>query len=57
MSQGGVGDEDAMPPGFVLPVVSLKLAVIVVATLPIIMAYPFMQKYFDKGVMVGSIKG
>lgn len=57
MSQGGVGDEDAMPPGFVLPVVSLKLAVIVVATMPIIMAYPFMQKYFDKGVMVGSIKG
>lgn len=57
MSQGGVGDEDAMPVGFVLPVKSLKMACIVVATLPLIMAYPFMQKYFDKGVMVGSIKG
>lgn len=57
MSQSGVGDEDAMPPGFILPVKSLKMACIVVATLPIIMAYPFMQKYFDKGVMVGSIKG
>lgn len=57
MSQGGVGDEDAMPPGFVLPVVSLKLAVIVVATFPIVCCYPFMQKYFDKGVMMGSVKG
>lgn len=57
MSQSGVGDEDAMPPGFILPVKSLKMACIVVATLPIIAAYPFMQKYFDKGVMAGSIKG
>lgn len=57
MSQSGVGDEDAMPPGFILPVKSLKMACIVVSTLPIIMAYPFMQKYFDKGVMTGSIKG
>lgn len=57
MSQSGVGDEDAMPPGFVLPVDSLKMACIVIATVPIILAYPFMQKYFDKGVMVGSVKG
>lgn len=57
MSQSGVGDEDAMPPGFVLPVKSLKMACIVVSTLPIIAAYPFMQKYFDEGVMSGSIKG
>lgn len=57
MSQSGVGDDDAMPPGFILPVKSLKMACIVVSTMPIIMAYPFMQKYFDKGVMAGSIKG
>ncbi len=57
MSQSGVGDEDAMPPGFVLPVKSLKMACIVISTVPIIAAYPFMQKYFDKGVMTGSIKG
>ena len=57
MSQSGVGDEDAMPPGFVLPVKSLKMACIVISTIPIIAAYPFMQKYFDKGVMAGSIKG
>lgn len=57
MSQSGVGDEDAMPPGFVLPVKSLKMACIVISTVPIIAAYPFMQKYFDKGVMTGSLKG
>lgn len=36
---------------------SVKYATIMVATLPIIMIYPFIQKYFVKGVMVGSIKG
>lgn len=36
---------------------SLKFATIIVSTLPIIMAYPFIQKYFVKGVMIGSVKG
>ncbi len=36
---------------------SLKAAVLVVSTLPILIAYPFLQKYFVKGMMVGSIKG
>lgn len=40
-----------------LLVESMKYAVIVVATLPIMCLYPFVQKYFVKGVMVGSIKG
>jgi len=35
----------------------LKYGVIVVSTLPVIAAYPFLQKYFVKGVMVGAIKG
>ena len=34
-----------------------KYAVIIVSVLPILMVYPFIQKYFTKGVMVGSIKG
>ena len=29
----------------------------VVSTLPVICIYPFIQKYFEKGVMIGSIKG
>ena len=36
---------------------SLKFAVIVAATLPMMLFYPFMQRYFVKGVMMGSIKG
>ena len=35
----------------------IKAATIMVATLPIILFYPFLQKYFVKGVMVGSLKG
>ncbi len=35
----------------------IKNAVIVVGTLPIFVLYPFIQKYFVKGVMIGSIKG
>ncbi len=34
-----------------------KYGVIVVSTLPIIALYPFLQKYFVKGVMIGSLKG
>lgn len=36
---------------------SLKYAVIMVATVPILIVYPFLQKYFSKGVMIGAVKG
>ena len=35
----------------------VKYAIIIVSTLPILVIYPFIQKYFDKGVMIGAIKG
>lgn len=35
----------------------IKYAVMIVATLPIIVVYPFLQRFFVKGVMIGSIKG
>ena len=35
----------------------LKYALIVVSSLPILVLYPFLQKYFVKGVMIGSVKG
>lgn len=36
---------------------AMQSAAIIVTTIPVLMAYPFIQKYFVKGVMVGSIKG
>lgn len=35
----------------------IKYSVIVIASVPLMIVYPFIQKYFDKGVMLGSIKG
>lgn len=35
----------------------LKYAVILVSSLPLLVLYPFFQKYFEKGVMIGGIKG
>lgn len=35
----------------------IKYALIIVASLPVLILYPFIQKYFTKGVMIGSIKG
>lgn len=35
----------------------IKYSLIVVSTVPILCAYPFVQKYFEKGVMIGSVKG
>lgn len=36
---------------------TIKYAVTVVATIPILCVYPFLQKYFEKGVMLGAVKG
>ncbi|MDD6175645.1 MAG: carbohydrate ABC transporter permease [Firmicutes bacterium] len=35
----------------------LKYALIIVSSAPLLIVYPFLQKYFDKGVMLGSVKG
>ena len=35
----------------------LKYATIIISSLPLIVMYPFFQKYFDAGIMVGSVKG
>ena len=36
---------------------TIKYALIVISTLPILAAYPFLQRYFVKGVMIGAVKG
>ena len=36
---------------------TMKMATLIVAILPIMCVYPFVQKYFEKGVLIGSVKG
>ncbi|PWV90543.1 carbohydrate ABC transporter membrane protein 2 (CUT1 family) [Paenibacillus cellulosilyticus] len=58
LSQAAAGDLNSMDPNFVKPPEqSIKMAVIVVGTVPILMVYPFLQKHFAKGVLLGSVKG
>lgn len=58
LSQGGVGDSTQFDAGFIVPPPqTIKMAVIVISTLPILLVYPFLQKHFAKGVLLGSIKG
>ncbi len=47
---GGGGDDELIGEG-------VKYATMVVATVPIMCLYPFLQRYFTKGVMIGSVKG
>jgi putative aldouronate transport system permease protein len=41
---------------YAFPEQGLKFAVIVIATVPILLVYPFLQKHFAKGVLIGSVK-
>jgi putative aldouronate transport system permease protein len=43
-------------PSALFPQQGLKFAVIVLATIPILLVYPFLQKHFAKGVLIGSVK-
>jgi ABC-type glycerol-3-phosphate transport system permease component len=40
-----------------LPPATLQMAIVVVATVPILIVYPFLQRYFTEGVLTGAIKG
>jgi putative aldouronate transport system permease protein len=51
VDQGAVEDAHSISPE------TVRMAVIVVATLPILLVYPFLQKYFAKGILLGSLKG
>ncbi|WP_240420037.1 carbohydrate ABC transporter permease [Paenibacillus periandrae] len=52
----GVGQQGSSDEVLV-PQETIRMASIVLAMLPILVVYPFLQKYFAKGVMLGSVKG
>lgn len=51
-SNSGASDDDAA-----MLAATLKYATIIVATVPILFVYPFLQKYFVKGALIGAVKG
>ncbi|BBI31915.1 carbohydrate ABC transporter permease [Cohnella abietis] len=54
--QNGIASSMAQKAAGIYPD-TIKMAVVVVASIPILLVYPFLQKYFTKGMMLGSIKG
>lgn len=57
LSQDMIGDSTAQSEPMEYLPQTIRMASIVVATIPIVIVYPFLQKYFAKGVMLGSVKG
>lgn len=57
LASGLTADTSGMDEFVRPPEQTVKMAVIVIATLPILCVYPFLQKHFAKGALLGSIKG
>jgi len=56
VDDGGIA-KDNMDSDSNVQVFTIKMAIIIFTTLPILVVYPFLQKYFMKGILVGSVKG
>ncbi|ASO19059.1 L-arabinose transport system permease protein AraQ [Actinoalloteichus hoggarensis] len=52
----GAGPIDSVAGG-PLPTLAVKMAVVVLAVLPVLFVYPFVQRHFTKGVIIGAVKG
>ncbi|MDP4088283.1 MAG: carbohydrate ABC transporter permease [Bacillota bacterium] len=55
MSSGGTVSQSAL--NAALNMRTIRLTVAMVTILPIILVYPFMQRFFEKGIMIGAVKG
>jgi putative aldouronate transport system permease protein len=57
LAQGSIGDSTEMDHDAIIQPQSIRMAVVVISTIPIMLVYPFLQKHFAKGVLLGSVKG
>jgi putative aldouronate transport system permease protein len=57
LASGGLGDSGNSGESVAYYGQGVKMAVIVVSTIPIMIVYPFLQKHFAKGALLGSVKG
>lgn len=57
LASGGIGDSGNAGENVAYYGQGVKMAVIVVSTFPIMIVYPFLQKHFAKGALLGSVKG
>ena len=58
LEQTNITSAADFPPGQTPPpAASIQMAMVVIATVPILIVYPFLQKYFTKGVLTGAVKG
>lgn len=57
LSVGGFAGSESLSEYAKVPSDAVKYAVICVSTIPIVIVYPFLQKYFAKGALLGSMKG
>lgn len=55
--QSNIGDAEAIETSAQTISTAVKSAVVVASTVPILLIYPFLQKYFAKGMLVGAVKG
>ncbi|GHT97099.1 hypothetical protein FACS1894142_0810 [Spirochaetia bacterium] len=55
--QAGAIDTQTAALSYAVTPETLKAATIMITTFPVLCAYPFLQKYFVKGIMIGSLKG
>lgn len=55
--EGGLMDQTEVMSNMTVVQTSIKYAVIIITILPIVCVYPFVQRYFVKGMMVGALKG
>ncbi|MBO0812904.1 MAG: carbohydrate ABC transporter permease [Microlunatus sp.] len=57
VNQQSIGGEQTGYTQGLPPQLSMQMAILVIAILPILIVYPFIQKHFAKGVMIGAVKG